>query len=335
MARANLSPESGPWLPRIARPLFLASFLSLANLCCAYLAETSSSSAPPASQRGLNPESGRESGLSGDFLRSSLWNDGKAEIAFYDVEIHWRAGPEPFTQKFNAVALLVKQSFDPRKLFKVPASNPGKVESFQWSFIYDLGTNKRSAAVVAVQDNLRPLRQTYTEISWEGSCLRELALPLGSKASRFFHFQTRSEPDAVISLDPKAFTPVEIPLLIRSLDFSASKRHQFRVTLFDGSSVLATAELVGKDSVQIHGAALPAEKIKLQLSGAVPYPGGMLSLIASEETYWRGTNGNRQILQIESKREDQFDYRVRLIEEIRSDYWTGKPLQLKYVKEFP
>jgi hypothetical protein len=230
---------------------------------------------------------------------------------------------------------LVKQSFDPRKLIKVAASNPVKVESFQWSFIYDLRTNKRSAAIIAVQDNLRPLRQTYTEISWEGSCLRELALPLGGKATRFFHCQTQSEPDAAISFDPKAFTPVEIPLLIRSLDFSANRRHQFRVTLFDGSSVSATAELVGKDSVQIHGVALPADKIKLQLSGAVTYPGGMLSLIASEETYWRGTGANRQILQIESKKEDQFDYRVRLIEEIRADYWTGKPLQLKYIKEFP
>ena len=336
MLRIDLLLESGLWLPRIAGRVFLVSFLSLASLCCACSAETSSISAPPpASQSGSNPESGRESGLSWDFLRSSLWNDGKAEIAFYDVEIHWRAGAEPFTQKFTAVALLVKQSFDPRKLVKASASDPVRVESFQWSFIYDLRSNKRAAAVIAVQNDLRPLRQTYTEISWEGSCLRELALPLGGKARRFFHCQTQSEPDAAISFDPKAFTPVEIPLLIRSLDFSANKRHHFKVTLFDGSSVTATAELVGKEPVQIHGEALPAEKIKLQLSGAVPYPGGMLSLIASEETYWRSTGANRQILQIESKKEDQFDYRVRLIEEIRADYWTGKPLQLKYLKELP
>ncbi len=49
----------------------------------------------------------------------------------------------------------------------------------------------------------------------------------------------------------------------------------------------------------------------------------------------RGTEANRQILQIESKREDQFDYRVKLIEELRADYWTGKPLKLKHIKEFP
>jgi hypothetical protein len=316
--------------------VLLVSYLSLGNLCCAYPAETGSTSKlPPESRGNLHSEPVSEPGLSRDFLTASLWNDGKAEIAFYDVEIHWRAGAEPFTQKFEAVAILVKQSFDPRKLTKVPANDPAKEESFQWSFIYDLGANKRSAAVIALQVDLKPLKQTYTEISWEGSCYRELALPLGGKATRLFHCQTQSEPDLPISFPPKTFTPVELPLLVRSLDFSTKKRQQFRITSFDGSSTLATADLVGTETVQIHGAALPAEKIKLQLSGAVPYPGGMLSLIASEETYWRSTGPNRQILRIASRREDQFDYQVRLIEEIRADYWTGKPLGLKYIKEFP
>ncbi len=323
--------------PKRRRRVLIVSLLSLANLCCSCRAETSSALTSPSEAKGaaVNPDSTNEPSLSKDFLTASLWNDGKAEIAFYDVEIHWRAGAEPFTQKLNAVALLVKQRFDPRKLAKVPANDPAGVESFQWSFLDDLGTDKRSAAVIALQADLRPLKQTYTDISWEGSCYRELAVPLGGKAARFFHCQTQSEPDFPISFAPKSFTPVEIPLLIRSLDFSMRKRQQFRVTLFDGSSVLATAELAGTDSVRIQEAILPAEKIKLQLSSAVPYPGGMLRLIASEETYWRGTEANRQILQIESKREDQFDYRVKLIEEVRADYWTGKPLKLKHVKEFP
>ncbi len=282
------------------------------------------------------------------FLTQPLWDDGKAEVAFYQVERYLQADDKKTVLPSLAASILVKHDYDPVRLMKAVGFSQHKVASFQWVFFYpfeDRYATKYSFSVHAVQVNFRPLKQSFASISFEGNGYVELNFLPDSSIAVVNRGDKVSEPEVKLKGRPHAYPVGMVPLLVRAMDFGENRQHDFWVVLLDGKFVQARATHTGVDTLQVAGAKTACEKITVHYSdlGAQSFF-GVTGYLAPEETYWRSRAPNRQIVQLESSlieagvlgKKVRIHYRMKWIEELRSAYWEEDVRKrLRKVKKLP
>ena len=268
-----------------------------------------------------SPQPGNESTSITDssYLTADLWNDGRAEVAFYQVERTRDQYGRANEQRFVAGTYLVKHRFSPAQMTK--KTDGSGVSSFKYAFFYELESGsyqyKRNWVVNARQKDLRPFKQSFTSFDWCSNLYRELAFsPEGP-------IEVRKRSDdygnrrASFASQPQSYPPAQIPLLIRGLDFSETDTVSFSVAVADsGAHVPARAVFLGTDTVETEAGRFETERIAVTYDSLVPSMIGEKS--AATETYWRGTGPDRRLIRV---RAGSGRYRMNLVEHLRTPYW--------------
>lgn len=256
------------------------------------------------------------------FTLSPLWDDGKAEFALYRLEVEWTLESGPLRQLLRPLALLVKHDVDPRAFTKWFPGDAGDPESvFRWQILYDVAESRRSRLVMARQSDLRPLRQSYGGVSWEGNCNQDWRLPLGGPGT-FESLCSGSPPkETPLELPPNGFMVLQVPLLVRSLDLSGTSPRVVQVLGGEGTAIRTEIRLLAREALEIGGRTVEAEKIEVRYAEAPPFPGAILAAVAPVEVYWRGLEPHRPLLRLEGSAPGFVEYRMELIESFRSPWW--------------
>ncbi len=275
-----------------------------------------------------------ETSIDGAFLTSDHWNDGRAEIAFYQVERELDQYGRSRHQSFLMGTYLVKHDFDRVLGSKAREGSVGTVPAFKWAAFYEFESDnsyqyKRSYVVNAAQADLAPLKSSFVSFDWCSNQYRELAFPAPDRAEFLMRSDDYGNREARFEAPENAYPVTLVPLLVRALDFSDGDETAFSVLLEDGTTVPVTAERIGPEDVELADGSHPAERIELV------YDGEFRSIVsrrgARKETYWRGTGSDRRLLAFESE-----SYRVELVELVRSPYWKENVYErLRRVKTRP
>ncbi|RMF59685.1 MAG: hypothetical protein D6743_15960 [Calditrichaeota bacterium] len=289
----------------------------------------------------------RESITDSAYLTQKNWDDGKAEVAFYEVERYLQVDEKKTVLPSIAASILVKHDYDPIRLIKAVGFSQQKVPSFQWVFFYELDdryATKYAFSVHAAQSNLQPLKQSFSAMSFEGNGYVELSF-LPDTTIRVVNRGDRvSQPDQIVAGRPNAYPIGLVPLLIRALDFSEKKRLDFLAVLLNGKVIPAHATGVEPDTLRLGQSDVACEKVVVTYEGLPRQAVGITAYLASEETYWRSKTPNRQILQLQSSvietgllgKKVRISYRMKLIEELRAAYWKEDiRARLRRIKELP
>lgn len=253
------------------------------------------------------------------FLLNDVWNDGQAEIAFYQVERELDQYGRPNPQSFLMGTYLVKHDYDRARQSKSRGDVVDPVSSFKWAAFYEFESDnsyqyKRNYVVNATQAELEPLKQSYTSFDWCSNQYRELAFDADGNVDYLMRSDDYGNEQRSFTRPDDAYPITLVPLLVRAFDFTESSEHAFTLLLEDGSTVPVRAELEGRETIELPAGTRDAERIRLRYDGE--YRSYLSRRGAAEETYWRGLGPDRQLLAIDSEQ-----YRVRLVEHVRSSYW--------------
>jgi len=252
------------------------------------------------------------------FLRADLWNDGQAEVAFYEVERTRDQYGRESDQEFAVGTYLVKHQFSPDKMTKV--TDGGGIPSFKYALFYEFESGsyeyKRNWVVNARQKDLRPYKQSFTSFDWCSNQYREMAFRPDGTVDALMRSDDYGNRRSSFSRQSSAYAPAQIPLLVRGLDFEAADTLAFTVQTAENRSVAATAVHAGSDSVRTPAGAYDAERIRVNYDEPVP------SMIGEEadtqEVYWRGTGRQRLLVKVKA---ESGRYQMQLVEHVRSPYW--------------
>jgi hypothetical protein len=253
-----------------------------------------------------------------DYLTADTWNDGQAEIAFYNVERTRNQYGEDEAQSFTAGTYLVKHQFSPEEMTKV--TDGGGVSAFKYAFFYEFESGsyeyKRNWVVNARQSDLRPFKQSFTSFDWCSNQYRELAFSPDGPVEVRMRSDDYGNRRASFSARSQSYPIAQVPLLVRGLDVAEADTVSFAVATPEEGHVPATAVLMGQDSVDTPAGRYATERIRVRYEAPVPSMVGEES--DSTETYWRGTGPQRLLVKMEAA---SGRYRVTLVEHLRSAYW--------------
>jgi hypothetical protein len=266
-----------------------------------------------------NPSSEPAPITDASYLTADDWNDGKSEVAFYQVRRARDQYGRANEQQFVAGTYLVKHRFSPTEMTK--KTDGTGTPSFKYAFFYELESGsyqyKRNWVVNARQQDLHPFKQSFTSFDWCSNLYRELSFaPEGD-----IEYRMRSDDygNERTSFDSQAqsYPPAQLPLLVRGLDFSNSDTLSFAVTLADSSAhIPATAVREGTDTVETEAGSFETERVTVTYDQPVP------SMIGEEsdqrETYWRSTGPYRLLVRMEA---GSGRYQMALVEHLRTAYW--------------
>lgn len=254
------------------------------------------------------------------FLTQDLWNDGQAEIAFYSVERAENQYGEPEDQSFLVGTYLVKHDFDPDAMAKADRDADNTVSTFKSAFFYEFESGsyeyKRNWVVNSRQQDLRPVKASFSSFDWCSNIYRELAFALNGSVQALMRSDDYGNAGDTFDYRETAFPVHTIPLLVRGLDFSGSDELTFLVVTQDGRYVEARAQLAGEETVTWSGGESRGHRIDIEYEDEVPSMIGETT--DTKETWWRGTDDARLLLGMES---GSGLYRMHLVEHLRSPYW--------------
>jgi len=256
----------------------------------------------------------------GAFLTAPLWNDGQAEVAFYEVERTHRQEGQDVPQRFLAGTYLVKHAFDRAAMSKAGPDAPQSLSAFKYALFYEFESGsyqyKHNYVINAAQADLTPLKASFTSFDWCSNVYSELAFHARGTVDALMRSDDYGNRTGTFAYRPQAYPIHLLPLLVRSLDFSGTQDLTFFVVEDDGAYVRVQAHRDGLVSIELPFGGTKAERIVLT------YDVPVRSLISREtdsvETYWRGTGPARQLLRIEGA---SGRYRMSLVEELRTAYW--------------
>ena len=265
------------------------------------------------------PEPGAPALTEMSYLTDDLWDDGQAEVAFYQVERSQDQYGRENKQRFVAGTYLVKHRFSPAEMTK--RTDGSGVSSFKYALFYEVESGsyqyKRNWVVNARQRDLRPFKQSFTSFDWCSNLYREVAFPPEGSIEVRKRSDDYGNRRASFSPQPNSYPPAQLPLLIRGLDFSETDTLSFSVAVADsGAHVSARAVLRGTETVKTEAGSYEAERIRVTYESAVP------SLIGEEsaltEAYWRDTGPERRLVQMAA---ESGRYRMALVGHLRTPYW--------------
>ncbi|WP_258096017.1 hypothetical protein [Salinibacter sp. 10B] len=265
------------------------------------------------------PQSERAPITDVSYLTADVWNDGQAEVAFYQVERTRDQYGRSNQQRFVVGTYLVKHRFRPTAMTK--ATDGTGTPAFKYAFFYELDSGsyqyKRNWVVNARQNDLRPFKHSFTSFDWCSNQYREMAFPPDGRVEVRMRSDDYGNRRTSFSSRPQSYPPAELPLLIRGLDFGRSDTLRFHVTVADSAEhVPAKAVRLGRDSLDIAAGTVPAERIAVSYESPVPSLIGEVT--DSVETYWRGIGAQRRLLRVNA---ESGRYQMELVEHVRSPYW--------------
>jgi hypothetical protein len=265
------------------------------------------------------PESDPPPVTDSSYLTSTVWNDGQAEVAFYQVERTRDQYGESNRQRFVAGTYLVKHRFSPEEMTK--KTDGTGTSSFKYALFYELESGsyqyKRNWVVNARQEDLRPFKQSFTSFDWCSNLYRETAFPVNAPIEVRMRSDDYGNRRTSFAFEPQSYPPAQLPLLVRGLDFSRSDTLSFSVAVADSAEhVPARAVLQGRDTIETEAGSFEGEQIAVTYDEPVPSIIGEVS--DERETYWRATGPQRRLLRLEG---ESGRYRMELIEHVRSPYW--------------
>jgi hypothetical protein len=257
------------------------------------------------------------------FLMGAPWNDGQAEVAFYDVQRTVDQTGQPNEQHFTMGTYLVKHNFDPEAMTKT--TGDGGVPAFKYAQFFEFVSGsyqyKRAHVTNVRQRDLRPLKHSFTNFDWCSNLYREQAFGPDGTVRSLKRSDDYGNSRSTYDYRAQAYPAAQLPLLVRGLSFPDSSDGQpartFSVVHADGSYVEARAERLGTEQVTTPAGTTQVEKIAVHYDAPVPTPlaGGPSDTL---ETYWRGTGPQRPLLKVAA---GNGRYRMELIEKVRSPYW--------------
>ena len=254
------------------------------------------------------------------WLTSSHWDDGRAEVAFYEVHRSRNQYGRPDDQTFLVGTYLVKHEFDPATRSKAAASAEGGVPAFKWALFYEIESGsyqyKRAYVTNAAQADLAPLKASFTSFDWCSNLYREQDFLPDGRVESLVRSDDYGNRATSVALSARAYPVAELPLLVRGLDFSVQARQELRVVLLDGTTVEVTATLEGRETVETAAGRFETEKIVLRYASEVPSPVGEQA--DTIEHYWRATGEGRHLVRLAA---DGGRYSMELVETVRSPYW--------------
>jgi len=253
------------------------------------------------------------------YLTADVWNDGQAEVAFYQVERTRDQYGRAEEQDFTVGTYLVKHRFSPTDMTKV--TDGTGVSSFKYAAFYELESGsyqyKRNWVVNARQKDLRPFKQSFTSFDWCSNLYREVAFPPDGPVEVQMRSDDYGNRRASFAQHPNAYPPAQLPLLIRGLDFGTTDTLSFSVPVADSSAyVSARAVRAGTETVETKAGAHDTERIVVQYETPVPSPIGETS--DTTEIYWRGMGPERRLVRMEA---EGGRYQMTLVEHLRTPYW--------------
>lgn len=274
------------------------------------------------------------------FLMQPIWDDGKAEIALYDIESTSDAGAGPTVTRRRAAMVLVKHDYNLRymgkhesvKMNRLTQDDADVISSFMWGFFdvepdYFDHSGFVTSFLHAAQRDLRPLKQTQTQVSLEGNSYRALVYLESGAVRREQTGDTFTAPLVTLPGRAGAYPILQVPLLVRALDFSATDTRHFTVLYPDPelTVVRVEAERLGVEAIETPFGKIQAERIEVRFEDPPLYPATLLGFHAPVETYWRGTAAHRPLVRIEGKglhvAGAAISYTITLAEETRSTWW--------------
>ena len=254
------------------------------------------------------------------YLTADLWNDGQAEVTFYEVERTRNQYGEDVPQRFLAGSYLVKHDFDPEAMSKAGREAEVRIPAFKYALFYEFESRsyqfKRSYVTNAAQADLTPLKASFTSFDWCSNQYRELAFHPGGEVTMLMRSDDYGNREGRFRYRPNAYPVALVPMLMRALDFTAQPERTFTVALEDGRFVGVTARLGGREALDLPEGPVEAERITVAYDETVPSPVGEET--EREETYWRGVGPDRLLLRLEGA---SGRYRMTLLEHVRSAYW--------------
>lgn len=287
--------------------------VSISQLACESAPNTEAGSLPEA-----EAASGTTLPVDPAYLTSDLWNDGQAEVAFYQVERTQDQYGRPEPQSFMAGTYLVKHRFSRDTMSKV--TDASGVSAFKSALFYEFESGsyqyKRNWVVNARQSDLAPLKQSFTSFDWCSNLFREIRYA----ADGSVEIEKRSDDYGnglqAVSGEADAVPPAHVLFLVRALAFGDDAEARFAVLSPDGSTVGVTAVLSGTEPLALPSGERDAERIELTYD--VPAASPIGEKTGTTETYWRGTGEARHLLKMSG---DDGRYAMTLVEELRTPYW--------------
>ena len=250
------------------------------------------------------------------YLSAGVWDDGRAEVAFYRVQREYDMYGNPEPQTFIAGTYLVKQPFSREAMSK--AVDGGGEPAFKYAIFHEVNSGsyqyKRNWVTNVRKRDLAPMKQSLSSFDWCSNRYRELAFEADGTVSVLHRSDDYGNDRRSFDAPDRAVPFAALPTLVRALpdDLDAVT---VNVVTPDGT-VEAEIRGAGPDTVQVAGASAAARRVTVDYAGEVPSPFGETA--APQETYWRGTGPERLLLKIEAS---DGGYRVALVEHLRTAYW--------------
>jgi hypothetical protein len=294
--------------------LFSAAVLLLT---AALLAGCSAQSAETGEADGAAAASGLSAVTDAGYLTGDVWNDGQAEVAFYRVTRSRDQYGRANEQTFAVGTYLVKHRFSREEMSKV--TDGSGTSAFKYALFYELESGsyqyKRNWVVNARQQDLQPLKQSFTSFDWCSNQYREMAFRSGEEADLLMRSDDYGNERRTVESPADAVPHALLPLLVRGLDFGDASERSFHVLRKDGTAVPATARMEGSESVDTPAGTVDTERIAVTYDAEVP------SMIAETttgpETYWRATGDERLLVKVSGD-----GYTMTLVEHLRTPYWN-------------
>lgn len=253
------------------------------------------------------------------YLTSDLWNDGQAEVAFYQVNRSQDQYGQARDQSFLAGTYLVKHDFDRAAGSKATSTSEKSTPAFKYALFYEFESRsyeyKRSWVANLRQSDLRPLKASFASFDWCANQYREFSFRDTGHVDHLYRSDDYGNSSDEWSAPVDAYPPSALPVLFRAMDLTAGPV-TFQVLTKTGDAVLATATLDGTEPYRFLSDSLAAERIRVAFSGSVESMVGEQT--GDEEIWWRAADGDRRLLAMEAS---DGRYRMELIELIRSPYW--------------
>jgi hypothetical protein len=263
-------------------------------------------------------------GLDVSYLTSEMWNDGLAEVAFYEVERSEDQYGRDTLQTFLVGTYLVKHDFDVRRQSK--AHDRG-MPAFKYAAFYRFESGsyeyRRHYVANVSQADLRLVRSSFTSFDWCSNLYREIAVDTDLRVRAMRRSDDYGNDAWTYRLPRATVTPELVPILARASIVDAQAPVRFEVLELDGTTIAATLEHVRSDD--------ESDTFIVHYARPVTSPFGETSDM--EETIVVGRSPFRPVLSIVS---GTGRYRVRLIESVRSAYWEEDVFErLQRVDERP
>jgi len=257
------------------------------------------------------------------FLADPIWDDGKAEIAFYRVERSYNVYEEPESVTFDVGTYLVKQNFSRETMAKT--TDGSGTAAFKAATFFEMNSGsyqyKRNWVVNARRSDLAPLKHSFSSFDWCSNLYREYAFHGDGgvtflKRSDDYGNQERRL-DIAADVFDRVVPSALVPLLVRSLTFGDEGPVPFFVLNANDGPIRARAAFIDTTTVETPAGSRSGERIRVTYDRPAPSP--VAGKTAKSEVYARAMDSERTLLSLEAGDDS---YRMVLVEHLRSAYWS-------------